>query len=92
MANERKDWVARCDTFFKDKNLSPKFSSAQECAEYIAKELKVVEYLCRELEDKIRYEFDEYRDHPLASLKIKFNDYIRPYNLKQKRFANGFDF
>lgn len=85
-------WVARCDSFYTDKNLSPKFESAIDCQSYIDKNLKVLEYLCNEFDSHISGAFDEHRDKIYLHCFKKTNHYIRAYNLSQHRFADGFDF
>lgn len=90
-----KKWVAKCSEnlgkLFTDYELSPRFESAQECQEYIDKNLQIIEYLLYTAFQKIiwgNHWKDEKRQY-LFSLGGKM---IRCYNIKQKRFFDGFDF
>lgn len=83
----KKVWTARMkiiDGTMIEKNLSPLFSDINECQEYIDKNLKIMEYLCEQLQQ-------EY-DHNQKIFAIRFGNYIRCYNVDQQRFCNGMDF
>ena len=80
-------WVARCKIFGVEieDNLSPIFDSVYQCQKYIDNNLEVFEYLL----DKIQ----EYKDLSIDNkFVIRIGNYVRCYNLTQKRWCDGFDF
>lgn len=81
-------WVARCqiiDGHIFDKDLSPEFESARECADYIHENLQVLEWLLHEVQFIIDNNVDK-------NFVLRFGNYIRAYNKTQERFCSGFDF
>lgn len=90
-----KEWVAKCSEnlgkLFTDYELSPRFENAQECQEYIDKNLKIVEYLLKEAFHQIILK-NNWKDGKQQYQLSLGGSMIRCYNIKQKRFADGFDF
>lgn len=81
-------WVARCKVIngtFIDKDLSPKFKSIYDCQKYIDDNLKILEYLLKQVQQFVDIDIDK-------KIVFRFGSYIRCYNLSQNRFADGFDF
>lgn len=80
-------WVARLKIFNieYDKDLSPRFNDIYECQKYIDDNLQVLEYLLSEVQHFIDCKIDK-------KLTFRLGNYIRCYNVEQKRFAVGFDF
>ena len=81
-------WVARCkviDGTLIDKDLSPRFKDIYDCQKYIDENLKILEYLLSEVQSFIDLRIDK-------NIKFRFGNYIRCYNVTQKRFCTGMDY
>lgn len=79
-----KCWVARCE--FLDITFDKKFDNVRDCIDYIDKDLIIINYLLGRLYYQL-FIIDN-KKYPLL-----FKDnFIFPYHLSQKRFADGFDF
>ena len=79
-------WVAKMKIANQviDEELSPRFNSALECLDFIKKNLVILEYLVSEMQTFIDL-------HIREKICFRFGSYIRPYNLEQDRFIDGFD-
>ena len=80
-------WVAKMkivDGTIIEKELSPRFDDVHACFDYISRKLCILEYLAEQMQKFIDCEVDN-------KLVIRMGSYIRPYNIEQKRFVDGFD-
>lgn len=75
-------WIAKND--YTGKTYGKKFSSIYDCDSYIENELKDVEKLTLQL-----FILENEKQDMIC---FKSNNFIRPYNVNQKRFAHSFDF
>lgn len=92
--NDKKCWVAKVSdnlgNLF-DYELSPRFESIYDCQKFIDEHCTILEWLLKKAFDVILV--GGHYDNGQRKYSISFGgSFIRCYNIKQQRFADGFDF